>query len=267
MWDASSELKEYLPHSFFREAYARQNEEISQNIARGRGVISNPKKLCRFCVLWTEILGMNFRENLGQHFLKRAGLLKASWIFSGNSSILAGMGFPHNSTHICWKRQLRLSNSFLRYLMGLSCQDNWSNNRESNWIKRKRRDESGILSSVLASVVMRVKKVFRKFCKVCQNLLEKIGFRMMNLTKEEETILKRMMLEQETMRQSSVSFIITMDNAEVEEREKLMKKIQKDQEILERLDEVGHTFCKLIFCIYLWTWYNFIKCLVKNISP
>ena len=70
---------------------------------------------------------------------------------------------------------------------------------------------------------------------------------MMNLTKEEETILKRMMLEQETMRQSSVSFIITMDNAEVEEREKLMKKIQKDQEILERLDEVGHTFCKLIF--------------------
>ena len=70
---------------------------------------------------------------------------------------------------------------------------------------------------------------------------------MMNLTKEEETILKRMMLEQETMRQSSVSFIITMDNAEVEERERLMKKIQKDQEILERLDEVGHTFCKLIF--------------------
>ena len=108
-----------------------------------------------------------------------------------------------------------------------------------------------ILSSVLASVVMRVKKVFRKFCKVCQNLLEKIGFRMMNLTKEEETILKRMMLEQETMRQSSVSFIITMDNAEVEERERLMKKIQKDQEILERLDEVSHTFCKLIFCIYL----------------
>ena len=145
--------------------------------------------------------------------------------------------------------------------MGLSCQDNWSNNRESNWIKRKRRDESGILSSVLASVVMRVKKVFRKFCKVCQNLLEKIGFRMMNLTKEEETILKRMMLEQETMRQSSVSFIITMDNAEVEERERLMKKIQKDQEILERLDEVGHTFCKLIFCIYLWTWYNLITCL------
>ena len=68
--------------------------------------------------------------------------------------------------------------------------------------------------------------------------MEKIGFRMMNLTEQEETILKRMVREQETMRQSSVSFIITMDNKEMEEREKLMKKIQKDQEILERLDEV-----------------------------
>ena len=61
---------------------------------------------------------------------------------------------------------------------------------------------------------------------------------MMNLTEQEETILKRMVREQETMRQSSVSFIITMDNKEMEERERLMKKIQKDQEILERLDEV-----------------------------
>ena len=68
--------------------------------------------------------------------------------------------------------------------------------------------------------------------------MEKIGFRMMNLTEQEETILKRMVREQETMRQSSVSFIITMDNKEMEEREKLMKKIQKDQEILKRLDEV-----------------------------
>ena len=71
---------------------------------------------------------------------------------------------------------------------------------------------------------------------------------MMNLTEHEETILKRMMLEQETMRQSSVSFIITMDSTELEEREKLMKKIQRDQEILERLDEVDFTFHKLIFC-------------------
>ena len=62
---------------------------------------------------------------------------------------------------------------------------------------------------------------------------------MMNLTEQEETILKRMMVEQETLRRSSVSFIITMDNTEIEEREKLMKKIQKDQEILERLDEVS----------------------------
>ena len=37
MWDASSELKEYLPHSFFREAYARQNEEISQKHRKGEG--------------------------------------------------------------------------------------------------------------------------------------------------------------------------------------------------------------------------------------
>ena len=83
-----------------------------------------------------------------------------------------------------------------------------------------------------------VKKLWRKFFKFCENILEKIGFRMMNLTEQEETILKRMVREQETMRQSSVSFIITMDNKEMEEREKLMKKIQKDQEILERLDEV-----------------------------
>ena len=71
---------------------------------------------------------------------------------------------------------------------------------------------------------------------------------MMNLTEHEETILKRMMLEQETMRQSSVSFIIAMDSTELEEREKLMKKIQRDQEILERLDEVDFTFHKLKFC-------------------
>ena len=71
---------------------------------------------------------------------------------------------------------------------------------------------------------------------------------MMNLTMQEETILKRMMVEQETMRQSSVSFIITMDNTELEQRENLMKKIQRDQEILERLDEVDSTFYKLIFC-------------------
>ena len=74
---------------------------------------------------------------------------------------------------------------------------------------------------------------------------------MMNLTEQEETILKRMMVEQETLRRSSVSFIITMDNTEIEEREKLMKKIQKDQEILERLDEVSHTFQRLMFCISL----------------
>ena len=73
---------------------------------------------------------------------------------------------------------------------------------------------------------------------------------MMNLTMQEETILKRMMVEQETMRQSSVSFINTMDNTELEQRENLMKKIQRDQEILERLDEVDSTFYKLIFCKY-----------------
>ena len=99
--------------------------------------------------------------------------------------------------------------------------------------------------------MMRVKKVFRKFCKLCQNILEKIGFRMMNLTEQEETILKRMIVEQETMRQSSVSFIITMDNTEIEEREKLMKKIQKDQEILERLDEVSHTLP--IIPVHIWS--------------
>ena len=60
----------------------------------------------------------------------------------------------------------------------------------------------------------------------------------MNLSEREETILRRMRLEQETMRNASVSFIITMDNAEIEEREKLMRKIQNDQEILDRLDEV-----------------------------
>ena len=99
--------------------------------------------------------------------------------------------------------------------------------------------------------MMRVKKVLSKFCKLWQNILEKIGFRMMNLTMQEETILKRMMVEQETMRQSSVSFIITMDNTELEQRENLMKKIQRDQEILERLDEVDSTFYKLIFCKYV----------------
>ena len=75
----------------------------------------------------------------------------------------------------------------------------------------------------------------------------------MNLTMQEETILKRMMVEQETMRQSSVSFIITMDNTELEQRENLMKKIQRDQEILERLDEVDSTFYKanLLLCFNL----------------
>ena len=45
----------------------------------------------------------------------------------------------------------------MRYLMGLSCQDNWSSNRETNRIGRAR-DEWGSLSSVLVSAMMRVKK-------------------------------------------------------------------------------------------------------------
>ena len=144
-------------------------------------------------------------------------------------------------------RKLSLYISFMRYLMGLSCQDNSSNNRETNRIKRGAGGFQGILSSVPTFVMLRVKKVLRKFCKLCQNILEKIGFRMMNLTEQEETILKRMMVEQETLRRSSVSFIITMDNTEIEEREKLMKKIQKDQEILERLDEVSYIFQRPMF--------------------
>ena len=127
--------------------------------------------------------------------------------------------------------------SFITNLMGLCRQDNRRTNRETNRIKQERERE-GTLSCVFASAMLGVKKLWRKFFKFCENILEKIGFRMMNLTEQEETILKRMVREQETMRQSSVSFIITMDNKEMEEREKLMKKIQKDQEILERLDEV-----------------------------
>ena len=46
----------------------------------------------------------------------------------------------------------------------------------------------------------------------------------------------------------SVSFMIMMDNAQVE---KMNKKYEKDQEILEILDQVGHTSCKIIFIISL----------------
>ena len=95
-----------------------------------------------------------------------------------------------------------------------------------------------MFSNILASAMLGVKKLWKKIRKLCESFFEKIPLRMMNLSEREETILRRMRLEQETMRNASVSFIITMDNAEIEEREKLMRKIQKDQEILDRLDEV-----------------------------
>ena len=92
-------------------------------------------------------------------------------------------------------------------------------------------------------------KFVKKLWKALKNMFEKIGMKMMNLTAREEIILKKMIKEQEEKKKYSVSVIIAMDGSELEDREKLMAKFKKDQELIERLDEVKHykSMIKLAF--------------------
>ena len=57
----------------------------------------------------------------------------------------------------------------------------------------------------------------------------------MNLTDKEETMLEKIKIEAK----SSVSFIIVIYPEEKKEREQLKEKLRKDQEIIQRLEEVN----------------------------
>ena len=106
-------------------------------------------------------------------------------------------------------------------------------------------------------------KFVKKLWKAFKNMFENIGMKMMNLTAREEIILKKMLKEQEQKKKFSVSVIIAMDGNELEDREKLMAKFKKDQELIKRLDEVKYdqfmNMIKLAFqddfsgyCLLLW---------------
>ena len=108
----------------------------------------------------------------------------------------------------------------------------------------------------MAKFMKLVKKAFK-------NMFEKIGMKMMSLTAREEIILKKMIKEQEQKKMYSVSVVIAMDGSELEDREKLMAKFKKDQELIKLLEEVKYYqfMIKLVFqeefpgvgyCMLLW---------------
>ena len=85
----------------------------------------------------------------------------------------------------------------------------------------------------------RMRKLVKKLVKIVTRKWNKIRLKIINLTDREETMLKKMKLEAENVKQSSVSFIIVMDPGEEKEREHLKEKLRKDQDIIKRLEEVG----------------------------
>ena len=90
----------------------------------------------------------------------------------------------------------------------------------------------------------RIRKLVKKLVQIVSRKWNKIRLKIINLTDREETMLKKMKLEAENVKQSSVSFIIVMDPGEEKEREQLKEKLRKDRDIIERLEEV---MCKRVF--------------------
>ena len=86
--------------------------------------------------------------------------------------------------------------------------------------------------------MLRIKTLVQKLVQIVYRTWNKIRLKIMNLTEKEETMLEKMKMESENIKQSSVSFIIVMDPEEEKERENLKEKLRKDQEIIERIEEV-----------------------------
>ena len=84
----------------------------------------------------------------------------------------------------------------------------------------------------------RIRKLVKKLVQIVNRKWNKIRLKIINLTDREESVLKKMKLEAENVKQSSVSYIIVMDPGEEKEREQLKEKLRKDRDIIERLEEV-----------------------------
>ena len=80
----------------------------------------------------------------------------------------------------------------------------------------------------------RIRELVKKLVQIVYRTWNKIRLKIMNLTDKEETMLEKIKMEAK----SSVSCIILMDPEEKKEREQLKEKLRKDQEIIQRLEEV-----------------------------
>ena len=85
----------------------------------------------------------------------------------------------------------------------------------------------------------RIRKLVKKLVQMVNRKWNKIRLKIVNLTDREESVLKKMKLEAENVKQSSVSFIIVMDPGEEKEREQLKEKLRKDRDIIECIEEVN----------------------------
>ena len=85
----------------------------------------------------------------------------------------------------------------------------------------------------------RIRKLVKKLVQIVKRKWNKIRLKIVNLTDREETVLKKMKLEAENVKQSSVSFIIVIDPGEEKEREQLKEKFRKDRDIIECIEEVN----------------------------
>ena len=80
----------------------------------------------------------------------------------------------------------------------------------------------------------RIRELVKKLLQIVCRTWNKIRLKIMNLTEKEETMLEKIKMEAK----NSVSCIIVMDSEEKKERELLKEKLRKDQEIIQRLEEV-----------------------------
>ena len=85
----------------------------------------------------------------------------------------------------------------------------------------------------------RIRKLVKKSVQIVNRKWNKIRLKIINLTDREESVLKKMKLEAENVKQSSVSFIIVIDPGEEKEREQLKEKLRKDRDIIECIEEVN----------------------------
>ena len=85
----------------------------------------------------------------------------------------------------------------------------------------------------------RIRKLVKKLVQIVKRKWNKIRLKIVNLTDREESVLKKMKLEAENVKQSSVSYIIVMDLGEEKEREQLKEKLRKDRDIIECIEEVN----------------------------